>query len=281
MFAWVTTDPSQDPLASTSSQQAMINYCGANGCNVVWLDMWNYLGDGNASPTKLALLRQFLDGAHRSGIKVYALAGNYDWAINQSWVNKNIVQPVNWFQAQAATETQKFDGLLLDVEYWTDVNQQASVSCPKLCDLMRSMRKITQLPIGCVAAFYLKDSNGSRASFSYQGKTAQDGEFLMDNADFVFVGAYRNAADTKKNIAGQKALFQPWYNYASQVSKNDPLFCGSLTVQASPSYTTYYGKTKTYMEGEHTKVSNQFLATNMVFSGQAINNYDGWKAMAV
>ena len=175
----------------------------------------------------------------------------------------------------------RFDGFIFDVEYWTDVNQQASVSCPALCDLMNNIRKTLHMPIGCFGAFYLKDNTATRPSFLYQGKLAQDGEFLMDNADFVVVGAYRNhAQDNGTDGPGQISLIQPWYDYAKQVDKNDLLYCGSETTNVSPSYVTYFGMTKAVMETEHTLISNQFTVTaNSVFVGQAVHSYDGWKVM--
>jgi hypothetical protein len=281
MFTWVTSNPAQDPLFDDISQQNLINFCGTHQVNQLFLDMYNYLGDGNYNDIKLARLRQFLDVAHRSGIQVHALAGNSDWAINQSWVQTNVVRNIKFFNNQGQ-DREKFDGVMLDVEYWVDPNQQASTSCPKLCDLIRSIKKTLQVSVGCFASFYLKDSTGARPSFSYQGKTAQDGEFLMDNADYVIVGAYRNhAEDNFSDGPGQKTLFQPWYAYASQVNKNMGLYCGSET-NPSPEnpYLTYFGSSQTYMEQQHTLISNQFTASDQsVFLGQAIENYDGWKVM--
>jgi hypothetical protein len=285
MFTWVKNEPGQDPLVTDASQQTLLNFCGSHGVNALYLDMYNYVGNANWTVDKLARMRQFLTGAHLSGIKVYALAGDKDWTNNQSWVQKNITQNIQWFQAQAAEPEEKFDGMLLDVEYWTDPNQQASVSCPRLCDMMRSMKKTfgVGFRIGCFGAFYLKDNKGARPSFPYQGKTAQDGTFLMDNADFVVVGAYRNhAQDNGPDEPGQISLFQPWYDYASQVGNNYGLLCGSETTNVQPSYVTYYGTTQTNMKQQHTFISDAFqVPSNAVFLGHAVHDYDGWSAMAV
>lgn len=282
MFVWVTSTPSQDPLNTDASQQNLINFCGTQGANVVYLDIWQYLGGTNWTTAKLGKLQKFIDAAHKSGIRVYALTGNTDWGVNHSWVTKNIVYNLAFYQAEATSPTQKFDGVILDVEYWADGAQTPSIACPGLCDLMNMMRKNLDMPVGCFAAFYLKDNTATRATFTYQGKTAQDGEFLMDNADFVVVGAYRDHAnDNMTDGPGQISLFQPWYDYASQSGKNFILMCGSETTNVSPSYVTYFGTTKVAMEAEHTIISNTFrVGANSTFWGQCVHSYDGWKAMS-
>lgn len=281
MFVWVTSNSSQNPINSDTKIQNLLNFCSSNGVNVLFLDVWVYLGGGNWSAANVTQMQKVLDSAHRSGIRVYALAGNTDWAINQSWVQTNIVKRLADFQAKAIDATHRFDGVILDVEYWTDGNQTSSVSCPGLCDLVRNMKTQLNVPVGVFTTFWLKDNSGSQPSFSYQGKTAQDGEFLMDNCDFVVVGAYRDhAEDNVQDGPGQITLFQPWYDYASTAGKNNILFCGSETINVSPAYVTYFGATKASMETQHTLISNAFVTgSNSVFAGQCVHSYDGWKAM--
>lgn len=282
MFVWVTTNSTQDPLNSDAKQNNLLNFCAAQGVNYIFLDMWNYIGSSNWTTTKLSNIRKFIDAAHRSGIKVWALAGNIDWGTNHSWVATNIVRNLLWFQNHTIESTKNFDGIMLDVEYWTDTNYDNSANCAGLCDLMRLFRTTLNIPVGCFTGFFLKDNEGTRTSFTYNGKAAQDGEHLMDNSDLTVVGAYRNHANTNGTDGpGQIAFFQPWYDYASQSGLNLPLMCGSETINVSPSYVTYFGNTKTAMEAEHTLISNTFrVAANSTFIGQAIHSYDGWKAMS-
>lgn len=286
MFTWVTSNSTQDPLNSNTKQQNLINFCGATATktNLIFLDMWNYVGAANWTTTKLSNIRQFMDAASKSGIEVYALAGNADWGINQAWVQTNIIRNIKWFNAQAIDPSKQFKGIIYDVEYWTDNTQTAAVSCPGLCDLMNATRKELDIRVGCFASYYLKDGDGSRATLTYQGKTAQDGEFLVDNSDFVVVGAYRNHAnDNMTDGAGQISLSDPWYQYAKAptTGRVTPLYIASETTNVSPSYITYFGFTKTNMEAQHTLISNNFfVAGNPVFNGQAVHSYDGWNAMS-
>jgi hypothetical protein len=282
MFAWVTNNSSQDPLNTDAKQRSLLNFCGSQGVNYVFLDMWNYLGGANWTSTKLTNLRKFLDAAHKSGIKVWALTGNLDWGTNHSWVATNILKNLLWFQDQSIDSTKNFDGVMLDVEYWTDVNYDNAANCAGLCDLMRMFRTTLNIPVGCFTGFFLKDNDGTRPAFTYNGKGAQDGEHLMDNSDLTVVGAYRNhAEDNGTDGYGQITFFQPWYDYASQSGLNKALMCGSETISVSPAYVSYFGSTKAAMETEHTTISNLFrVTTNSSFVGQAVHSYDGWKAMS-
>lgn len=263
--------------------QTLLNFCSSNGANVIFQDIYAYLGGSNWTSAKLTRMQTAVKYMHLSGIRVYAYSGNTDWGKNQQWVQKNIVYPLLKYQ-DIADGLQSFDGVHLDVEYWTDAGQQADVACPQLCDLGRNIKHTTGLPVGCFAAFFLKDNTGSRPSFSYQGKTAQDGEFLMDNFDQVVVGAYRNhAQDNGTDGPGQISLFQPWYDYENQAGKNVGLLCASECANISPAYTTYFGMTKTAMEAQHALISQNFIqspTTQSVFLGQAVDSYQSWSVMS-
>lgn len=272
-----------NPIDTDQHLQTLLNFCSNNGVNNVYMDFYTYLGAANWSSSHLTRMQTTLDNMHKSGIKVYAYSGDVTWTTNQQWVMKNILLPLMKYQNLATTATHRFDGLMFDVEYWTDVTQTANVAVPQLCGLAHTFKKYMNIPVGCFATFWLKDNTGTRATFTYQGKTAQDGEFLMDNFDFVVVGAYRNhAADNGTDGPGQITLFQPWYDYAV-ATDNKGLLCGSETQNLSPAYQTYYGKTKAQMETEHTLVSNAFIVNpsgNSVFWGQAIDEYGSYSQMS-
>lgn len=277
MFMWVTSQSSQDPLDTDADQQAVMTHCGSVGCNVLFLDIWLYLCGSNWTSAKVTRMKQFLDLAHRSGIKVYALAGNVDWAQNQQWVMKNIVEPLCAYNALCQQASQQFDGIVLDVEYWQDeVTYPPAQHLPGLCDLVSAIRTRGdgKLAVGVFAGWFLKDNEGTRPQIVYRGKSAQDGEHLMDAADFVVIGSYRDTA------ADQIALAQPWYDYASQVGLNLGLYVGAETINVQPANITYYGQGKSYMEQQFAAISSQFkVATNASYVGISVHSYDGWKAM--
>jgi hypothetical protein len=282
MFVWVTSQASQDPLDTDNDQQSLLNFCGTVGNNVIFLDVWLYLGGANWTAAKVSRMRQFLDVAHRSGIRVYALCGAPDWGTNHAWVMSNIVEPVIAFNAMGTQQSHQFDGVCLDVEYWTDEGTYPpSTNLPGLLDLVKAIKSRSdgELAVGVCAGFFLTD--GTRTAIDYDGTLQVDGYHMMDVADFVVVMAYRDhAEDNGTDGPGQETLLQPWYDYASQVGKNFGLYCGSETINITPTYITYYGATKATMEAQHTLISMYFTSTtNSVFVGQAVHSYDGWKAM--
>jgi len=274
MFVWGAINE----INNDNKKQDLLDHCEDHGINVLFLDIWGAIGGSNWSTNSKNNLAEFIDAAHQSGIQVHALAGNVDWGGNHSWVAKNILQPIAKYQAMHNSSFPKslFDGLIFDVEYWTnETSYPPSTHLPGLLDLVDASRHRLNIPVGVFAAFYLKDDNGNRSDVSYRGKSAQDGEHMMDHCDYVVVGAYRDSA------SAQIDLFDPWYDYASGSGKNHQLYCGLETINISPSYITYYGDSKSSMESEQTTVSNQFQVTgNSVFLGAAIHNYDGHKAMS-
>mgnify|MGYP000107538490 CR=1 FL=1 len=120
LFIWVPASATDDPMGTDSDQNAVLKHCRANGVNVLFLDIWRYVCSGPFDSARQGRLRQFLDLAHRSGIKVLALAGSVGWALNQNWVGRHILQPLAAFNVMGRTASEQFDGLLFDVEYFAD-----------------------------------------------------------------------------------------------------------------------------------------------------------------
>lgn len=285
MFFWSGIPGSADPLDTDLEVNAITDFLdNANvGCNVIYLDIWRYIGKPNWTNARRDRLHAILDVWHRSGIKVYALCGNVDWGNNHSWVENNIVEPIIAFNAMATDPTKQFDGICLDVEYWTNETLYwPSLHCPGLCELMKAMKKRSRLEVGCFTAFHLKDNTSTRAEILYNGVWAQDGAHLINSCDFIVVGAYRDHANFggSESGPGQIALFQPWYDYANLQNKNMGLFCGTETTNVSPAYITYFGASKASMETQHALISNQFqVVGNSIFLGQSIHSYVGWSVM--
>jgi len=274
MWLWTKTTFDAD-----TEQQAIVNFCGTRGCDTIFVDSYGWIGNANWDLTKF---KQFIKLCHDSGIRVFASWGNVDWGTNQAWVQEKIVRRFEAYQAVAGAG-QAFDGMILDVEYWTDEGTYpASTNLPGLLELVRSIQQRGIL-CGLFATFWLKDNTGTRANVTYAGKSAQDGEHMMDVADLVVVGAYRNHADDggSESGPGQNSLFTPWHDYAVTQKLSRGLYCGVETTNQSPAYVTYYGGSKATMETQLTNTSNAFTGTSeSVFMGHAINDYAGWNALS-
>ena len=281
MFAWINgaAGGTYDPIKSDSTIQSLITFCGNNNINLVYLDTYSYLGGANWNPAQMARAVRYLK---TSGIRVYALAGNTDWAHNQQWVAANYFRKLANYQTiqdgltvsgLSGTGGANFDGLLLDAEYWT-VSGYTSTEPIGLCDLMNAARRYLDIPVGCFATQWLADPSSAALTITYNGVSQLEGLHLMDHADFVSVGCYNNSSTT------QISMFGNWYSYAATaaVGRNFGLFCGSETASGlgSQSYWTGSSGAKAAMETAHTAISSNFTAapnTNMVFRGQCIDPY--------
>jgi hypothetical protein len=261
--------------------QSLLNFCSSKGVNVLFLDIWGYLGGGNWSTAHFQSVQKFLHYAHASGIRVMALAGNTDWGVNQQWVARNIVRNLAQYQALAdsASSTMdgaSFDGVMLDCEYWTGAYSATDVI--GLCDLMQSMRTVLNLPVGCFTTQWLADSASAAITVTYKGVTQLEGLHLMDNSDFLAVGCYSNNSTT------QIGMFQNWFDYAAQPGRNFGLWCGSETLSGlgSLSYWTGAPGALATLDAANTAISNAYTAapnTNAVFRGQSIHAYSSYSSM--
>ena len=286
MFVWCgTAGSANDPLSTDAKIQQLLNFCSSKGVNLLFLDMWGYLGGSNWSTTRVGTIQKFIHYAHASGIQVFALAGNVDWGRNQQWVANNILRRIRSYNMLAPSVSGSscggsFDGFMLDVEYWT-VDGYTVADGIGLCDLMNASRRILDMPVGCFTTQWLADPNSSALAFSYNSGVSQlEGLNLIDNADFVVVACYNNQPAT------QISMFQNWFNYASSAgeARNFGLFCGSEAGPnlGSQSYWTGQSGALATMETAHTIISNVFTSSpndNCSFLGQCVDPYSYYSQM--
>ena len=278
MFVWCGTAGSAgDPLSSDLKMNNLLGFCSSNGVNVLFLDMWGYLGGGNFTTAHADTVAKFIHYAHGSGIRVMALAGNTDWGHNQQWVANNIVRKIANYQAYCCLTTTnveaQFDGVMLDVEYWTVGGYDATVEVPGLCEMMKSMKKVLNIPVGCFTTQWLA-LDGTGQTVNYNGISQLEGLHLVDAADHVAVACYNNTAST------QIAMMQPWMDYASGSVGKCGLWCGSETGTGLGNQ-SYNGGTKATMETQHTLISAQFAVTgSMNWRGQCIDAYASYSTMS-
>lgn len=282
MYTWITTNSTQNPLNTSPKQNAVIAFCIAQNINIIYLDMYNFLGSSNYTAPHVATVQSFIQLCTNNNITVYALAGDTDWSLpaTLSFIQNSIITNIQNYNA-ASTVGQRFAGFTLDVEYWTDVGQTPTDGLTGLLTVIKTMQSALHMPVGCFAPFYLKDATNARTPVSYLGATKQEGAFLLDVADNVVVGAYRNTAafNNGNGQDGQITLFQPWYDYAKANNITGKLYLGTETTNISPNYTTFFSKTKVAMETQLT-ISTAAFTDHTVFRGNVVDSYDGWKAMS-
>ena len=280
MFFWGGAVGSADPLDTDAEVNALITFCGIVGCDVIYLDIWRYLGGGNWTAARANRMKIVVDGLKRSGLRVLALCGDLGWGTNHSWVMDNIVTALEHYNALCTQASQQFDGLMLDVEYWTDEQTYpAATNCPGLCELVRAIRnRNPSWLVGVFAAFGLAADD--RPAITYNGKTQADGFHLMDACGLVADGDYRNTAADNGGQIGIITCHTPWDDYATEEGREFQLYVGVETTNVLPSYITFYGLGKAAMETQLALVSSAFkLTTRSSYVGACVHSYAGWSAM--
>lgn len=274
MYAWGT-----DHVATQGARDTFISFCTTHDVDTVFLDMYGMLGSSNYSAPNVAAVQDLVGRfkALGAGKKVYALAGDVDWSTTatHAWIAANITQKIVDYNA-ASTASQRFDGFHLDVEYWTGA-QATTDALSGMSALVTDMRASLG-HVGMFTAFYLVDDTNTRPSVLFNGKTQQDGKHLLDMADHVVVGTYRDTADVNlvDDVDGIINLIQPWYDYALANSK--PVYSGVETTNVAPSYITFFGQTKAAMETQIDLANAAF--TGNVYLGLAVHSYAGWSALS-
>lgn len=270
MFTWVNADPIQDPLNTEAERDALIAFCQAQGVNLLFLDMYQYIAANNTDETKQGIVRNFIGDCTAAGITVYGLAGNTDWTTPavQGFITTNIIGGLETYQDLAAAD-QKFAGFVFDNEYW--VTEQDVTGALAQQEVLNGLFSAAlEFPIGVFSAFYLMDNTETRAPILFNSKSAQDGEHLVDISDFVVVGTYRDDGDIAI------AVGDVWYNYGE--ASDADIFMGAETIDVGNSDVTFFEENKAFMETELTKVATQFSGSS--YQGIAVHSYDGWSALA-
>jgi hypothetical protein len=284
MFVWVgTVGSANDPLSTDAKQNSLITFCGNNGVNVLFLDIWFYLGGSNWSAAHRDTVKKFIATCHASGIRVLALAGNNDWGHNLQWVGKNVVKRIAEFNSagESVSSTYEgawFDGVMYDVEYWTVGDYSAQAELPGFLDLMNSTRQALGVPVGCFASQW-QIVDGAGQSVTYNGASKLEGYHMMDVADHIAVACYSNNGGGTDGST-QISMMQPWMDYVTGSVGKAGLWCGSETGTGLGNQ-SYDGETKATMEQNHTAISSQFAVTSSLgFRGQSIDAYSSYSTMS-
>lgn len=278
MFTWVpSVDGPDDPLATPESRAALLAFCTENDVVTVFLDMYNYIGADHASPTTTARLQAFIGSASAAGINVQALAGATDFWTVPAFVQSSIVDPINTYNA-ASSASQRFRGLIYDVEYWVDdVDDEAA--CSALMEIVTDTKAsfTAGMTVGLFSAFYLLTSPASRPLVDVDGVVAQEGVHFLTYADYVVVGTYRNtaAANLVDDVAGIVQLFEPWHEYML-TAPGTMAWAGAETTDVEPAYITFFGVLAT-MPAQLEIVDEEFEGgASSPYQGVAVHSYAGW-----
>lgn len=266
-----------------TGQQDIIDLCGARNLNQVFLGFYSKIGGLNWSEEGVGHLSTFISACHASGIGVFALAGGPNWGIFQEWVKKNIVRPISQYNAIAGPSGQ-FDGLLYDVEPWTDGNLNLVDNIRGICHLLDNTRVYLQKPAGFFAApFLCQTGHPLAAPFSFRGASLKPGEHLMNAGDFGVIGCYSDHALDDGTNPGQYDFLKPWHDYARSQSRGGiTLYCASETGNPAglQDWETYYGESLAAMNAQLDATTNKLAShRTSCWAGHAIHYFNKYREM--
>lgn len=270
LFCWQKSE-----LDSSQERAVIASFCEQNKITTLLVHFWSWLGSTNWSANNVSNLISLIDKLNDVGVGVWGLIGNVDYAVNQNWVRENIIGAVQEFNSHS--QSHKLEGLVYDNEYWTNPTQYPSSSyIPGYWSLMEASRSALQIPIGVFAQRSLLDSS----PVSCRGLNDSDGAHLVAMSDVVFVGSYDEQAEPHGGYPGQIAMIEPWIDKAEEIGKGTMIWGCSETKNVSPSWISYYGKTKAQMEAQHDLIANALSSDEgSPYVGQAVHDYTAYKNM--
>lgn len=218
--------------------------------------------------SQLPNLRILADRAQAAGIRVDALGGDPGWVDDPSWVVTNWLKP--------ARSTGLFTGIHVDVEPYTTsawTTSQSTVVARYLTLLDKLKASAGTSPIEADIPFWF---NEIPARTSASGTSTLDREIMKRTAG-VTVMAYRNTAagaDGTLDIAAAALAAGTALGKAVRVGQETTY----LGASAAETKQTFYGWTRTAMEGQLTQV-DAGAASYAAYAGLAIHSASGYAAM--
>ncbi len=189
--------------------------------------------------------RQFIERAHRAGLRVHALAGNPEWAIRENHGDALEVVDHTLAFNRSVPKTARFDGIHFDVEPNALIQYSEPTSRSQLlmdfleliAKAARAVRAEPDMEFGCdVTPWFYADLEADRpqvlVNFNLDEKTV--GEHLTDLLDTVAIMDYHNQASGANGII---ASALPALRYAA--SKGKKVLIG-LDTYAEPDSTIYF-----------------------------------------
>jgi len=248
LWVW-ETEQLIDP-ARPKDRDQFLDFCFRQGINQVYVSLDLVLQKSEAGPhfniPNPDGYRQVLEGAHRMGLTVEALAGSSEWAAEANHpLALAAVDAVLAFN-RASPARARFDGLHFDVEPYLLVGYADPTYRPQLLREFLEMiakcalraRTEGQIRFGCdVPAWFYpsKDQGHSALTVDFQGQKKTLGEHLTDLLDTVTLMDYRNEAD---GSSGMISASLPAIFYAESAGKRIQV---GVETSLEPERTHYFG----------------------------------------
>ncbi|MFZ0159328.1 MAG: fibronectin type III domain-containing protein [Kineosporiaceae bacterium] len=244
--------------------------------NVSVVNLCDGSASGNGpSAAELGDLQTLSSRLHAAGKTMNALAGNTtDWAIAANG------KAAAWAARRMATGV--YDGVLLDVEPWTnetiwgasapDGSPATAKDAALRQDTMRSyVQMVADLKAAVGPARTVEISTGTWFNYYALDSGKNFLEAVMDAADSVAVMAYNNDTATVEGLVAQEL------SYGNQTGKTVRIGMETNPRPSSPEE-TYYGQGSEALETDAATLVSH-LAGNRSFGGIIIEDLAGWQAL--
>ncbi len=210
----------------------------------------------------------FIKRANQNGVKVYWLAGEYEWAEN----SENLYKKLNLFlQYQNAYPDGKFAGVHLDIEphqnpKWKGTTKESPIRITLVQQLIDLAVKVKAdfplLNVSYDLPFWLD------YEIKLNGETKIAYEAMIDVADKVFLMSYRDTADGIYSVSSQEI------EYAKKVNKS--VYLGIETYSSEGDNVSFWE------EGEAVMLSEMDKLRDMVDKnfGLSVHHAKKWVELA-
>ncbi len=262
MWVWKT-----DPVNNTMAEKALLDFCGRAAVDTIYL----YFGEISTEKSYLDKLAQFLEEAHKRGVKVEALTGNPTWVLSENhqltldWI-KSFLE----FNKDRKSES-RFDGVHLDIEpyllaEWADYKEEVKrqhIELLKKCrQLVDSYDKNFSIGLA-IPVFFDKEEDGA-----YERR-------ILENIDyFALMDYYNDSVSLIKNA-------KPHVEIAKEMGKKIVIGVETqdlMSMHQGLTRNTFFSEGWNLMEKELRKTAKVFKG-NPAFEGFGIHAYESYRLL--
>lgn len=251
----------------------LLQFLNENDINMIFIGTRNTLSDQPATYDEL------IRRAHADGIKVYALVGRANWAL-EIYHREALAELRQVLAFNKTHPTNKFDGIQFDIEPHTlpEYKVRRGSVCYQFIQVLKKIAKEIDasgdaLQFDAAIPWWfasgdnpvMVQTGGERKPLSY---------FVLDIVDSASIMSYRDTADR------QIRATQEVTNYA--LKKGKKIYVGSETLPPNfstiPNEITYHNKGVDYMNQQLNTIVDHY-SEHFGFGGIAIHSYTAYKKM--
>lgn len=262
-----------EALSTPEQRERLLNVAGNNGINLL------FIGTNQTLPRHPSDYEALIRNAHQAGIRVFALAGKSDWALEQN--HRHVLAHVQQVMDYNLNyPSAPFDGIQLDIEPYTlpDFSANTERISRQLLQVLKASSELAAesnagLELNAAIPFWYA-SGEKPVVLDYGGERKPLSHHVLDLVDTVSIMAYRN------NAQAQIQLSRAEIEYAGQTGKK--VYVGAETKppegNSIPERITYHHTSLPYMNEQLDMIRSHY-ANHAGFGGTAIHEYASFQIM--